>query len=120
MSHRHDSIAGVVDHIGKPDIARSVWSPWAEHLDEIAGNGNIYCKLSGMATEAEHQDWKIADFEPYVRKAVQAFGIDRLMFGSDWPVCLLAASYSQTLEIVNRSLPNLTEAEQDKLFGSML
>lgn len=111
-------LRGVIDHIGKPDIAHRELNPWAQWINEIAANPNIYCKLSGMVTEANHQHWKVDDFDEYIDCVMRAFGSERLIYGSDWPVCLLAASYSQVLEIAGRALPHLTASEREDIFGN--
>ena len=90
----------VVDHLAKPEIRAEKIEPWAALIRELAVNPNVYCKLSGMVTEADWKKWKREDFEPYLDVVFGAFGADRLMFGSDWPVCLVAATYSQVKNIV--------------------
>jgi L-fuconolactonase len=90
----------VVDHLAKPEIKAKKIEPWAALIRELAANPNVYCKLSGMVTEADWKKWKREDFEPYLDLVFGAFGADRLMFGSDWPVCLVAATYSQVKNIV--------------------
>lgn len=110
-------LRGVIDHIGKPNIAGGELNLWAKWMEEIASNPNIYCKLSGMVTEADHQQWTSGDFEAYILHVIQVFGSKRLLYGSDWPVCLLAASYSQVVEVVNSSLSNLTVEERKDIFG---
>ncbi len=85
----------VVDHLAKPDIRTKSISAWAAQIGSIARNPNVYCKLSGLVTEAEWRGWAPADFDAYLDVVFEAFGVDRLMFGSDWPVCLLAGSYEQ-------------------------
>ncbi|HWG18163.1 MAG TPA: amidohydrolase family protein, partial [Acidobacteriaceae bacterium] len=79
---------------------------------------NVYCKLSGMVTEADHRTWTVNDLRPYVEHVVECFGFDRLMFGSDWPVCLLAGSYDQVIGALQQILaPQLTAESERKLFG---
>ncbi|MDQ6421580.1 amidohydrolase family protein [Paenibacillus sp. LHD-117] len=108
----------VIDHIGKPKIIEREESPWKEWITEVAEYSQIYCKLSGMVTEGNMTDWEESDFRFYVEHVIQAFGAKRVMFGSDWPVCLLAASYDQTVGIVNHNLPSeLTEQQVDDIFG---
>jgi L-fuconolactonase len=100
----------VVDHIAKPEIKAKKIDPWAAQIRKIAGNPNVYCKLSGMVTEADWQKWEPEAFERYLDVVFDAFGAERLMFGSDWPVCLVAATYSQVENIVesyvDRHAPN--------------
>lgn len=83
----------VLDHLGKPGIKAGELSPWRESIVELAKSPNVYCKVSGMVTEADWVGWKPADFRPFMDVVFEAFGEERLMFGSDWPVCLLAAPY---------------------------
>jgi L-fuconolactonase len=90
----------VLDHIAKPMIADGLLSPWREDLKELASSPNVFCKLSGMVTEAAWNRWKPADFSHYIDAVVEAFGADRLMIGSDWPVCTLSADYASTMQIV--------------------
>jgi L-fuconolactonase len=90
----------VVDHLAKPEIRAKKIELWAALIRELAVNPNVYCKLSGMVTEADWKKWKSEDFEPYLDVVFDAFGADRLMFGSDWPVCLVAATFSQVKNIV--------------------
>ena len=90
----------VVDHLAKLEIRAKKIEPWAALIRELAVNPNVYCKLSGMVTEADWKKWKREDFEPYLDVVFDAFGADRLMFGSDWPVCLVAATFSQVKNIV--------------------
>lgn len=107
----------VIDHLAKPPIARNEIDEWARKMKPIAAAGNVWCKLSGLVTEANRTSWRIEDFIPYVDKALELFGPERLMFGSDWPVCLLAASYEQVLEVSQTLLADISEAEQTLVFG---
>ena len=95
LSERLANLDMVIDHIAKPDIKNAVLEPWATHLRLAAKNPRIMCKLSGMITEADQQDWNPSDLTPYVEAVIDAFGTDRVMYGSDWPVCTLAGSYHQ-------------------------
>jgi L-fucono-1,5-lactonase len=106
----------VVDHISKPVIGADP-EPWATELRSLAALPNVFCKLSGMVTEASWTDWKVADLEPYVDVVLDAFGPDRVMFGSDWPVCLLAASYSEVVQAAESLTADLTPSEQNAIFG---
>ncbi|MFC3804323.1 amidohydrolase family protein [Cohnella sp. GCM10012308] len=109
---------GVIDHIAKPRIAEGAMEPWADQIAELASHANLYCKLSGMVTEADHERWKAEQFIPYVRHVLACFGPDRVMFGSDWPVCLLAAGYDEVVDILERALPDTWgDEEREKLFG---
>ena len=90
----------VIDHLSKPFIKTGEIEPWATLIRSLAGCGNVYCKLSGLVTEANWTGWSSADFKPHLDVAFEAFGVQRLMFGSDWPVCLLAASYVQVKQLI--------------------
>lgn len=90
----------VLDHMAKPRIAEGLLSPWREDLLQLASYPNVFCKLSGMVTEAVRNRWKPADFSRYLDATVEAFGPGRLMIGSDWPVCLLSGGYSSSMQIV--------------------
>jgi len=107
----------VVDHIAKPRIAEREIEPWATDLGRVAQNHTVYCKVSGMITEANHSGWKPADLEPYIRRVVDMFGYNRLMFGSDWPVCTLAGTYRQVFEAAKQALGPLSVPDRDKVFG---
>jgi L-fuconolactonase len=104
----------VIDHLAKPEIAAQKLEPWASLMREIAAQPNVYCKLSGMVTEADWKSWKPTHFEPYLDVVFDAFGPERLMFGSDWPVCLVAASYTRVKDLVefyiNRHAPHMKSA----------
>jgi L-fuconolactonase len=107
----------VVDHLAKPPIAATIFSPWREQIEELAKLPNVFCKLSGFMTEADWQSWREADFNPYFDVALAAFGAKRLMFGSDWPVALLAGSYDQACSIVNHYIDKLSAPERVGIMG---
>jgi L-fuconolactonase len=107
----------VLDHIAKPLIKAGTLSPWREQIRELAALPNVMCKVSGMVTEAEHSAWKPADFAPYLDVIFEAFGEDRVMYGSDWPVCLLAASYPRQHALVADYAVRFSPDAQAKLFG---
>ena len=107
----------VVDHIAKPPIATAELEPWAERISAIAALPNVCCKLSGMVTEADRSRWTIADLRPYVDAVLEAFGPGRLLFGSDWPVCLLAADYERVVQTARQLLADLSPSEQADVFG---
>lgn len=90
----------VLDHMAKPMIKEGVLQPWAGDMKHLAELPNVYCKLSGMVTENHWQKWKNSDFDPYLDKVFEVFGWERVMYGSDWPVCTLAAGYDQVYQIV--------------------
>jgi L-fuconolactonase len=107
----------VVDHIAKPAIAAGEIERWEHNMRALAANPNVSCKLSGLITEADWDGWNAELFEPYLAVAFDAFGADRLMFGSDWPVCLLAGSYDQVKGLAADFLRDRPAAEQSKIFG---
>lgn len=107
----------VLDHIAKPNIARGERFPWQKNIQALAKYPNVCCKLSGMVTEADWQTWQPADIIPYLDTVVEAFGPDRLMFGSDWPVCRVAASYSEVIGLIDRYFADFSAEEQRKIFG---
>lgn len=107
----------VLDHIAKPPIMDGTLSPWREQIRELAKAPNILCKVSGMVTEADLAAWKPADFKPFLDVVFEAFGEDRLMYGSDWPVCLRAASYAQVHALVDDYTRQLGATARDKFFG---
>ncbi len=107
----------VVDHIAKPFIKNGVLSPWKEQITELAKFPNVYCKLSGMVTEADWQSWKSEDIKPYLDVIFEAFGTERVMIGSDWPVCLVAGKYQQVMNVVIDYISNFSEADKAKVLG---
>jgi L-fuconolactonase len=106
----------VLDHIGKPSIKDHNIDEWTKDIMAIAQHENVYCKLSGMVTEANWTEWKNEDFLPYLDTVVEAFGPGNIMFGSDWPVCLVAATYESMLDILTAYFSSFTQNEQDKVF----
>lgn len=107
----------VIDHLAKPRIKDHATEDWLPHFKAAAAFANVYCKLSGMATEADWQDWTADDLKPYVQTALSCFGPGRLMFGSDWPVCELAGSYERVHEALLEALGPLSETERVMIFG---
>lgn len=107
----------VVDHMAKPRIAAKGWDDWAPWMRRLAKSPNVYCKLSGMITEADHRHWKPEDLRPYIQFALDEFGPGRLMFGSDWPVCLLAGSHALALAALEENLSGLPEAQRAEILG---
>lgn len=108
----------VLDHMAKPYIARDEIRPWADHLRALAQHDNVSCKLSGLVTEARWDDWTLDDLVPYLDVALDCFGIERVMFGSDWPVCLLASpDYRTTLGVLDVYGERLGVGERNRLFG---
>ncbi len=112
------NLHAVVDHVSKPEIKNRKLDPWRSLMAQVAKHPNVYCKLSGMITEADLKAWTPADLRPYVEHVLTAFGPDRVMFGSDWPVCLLAGSYDQALGALETLLkPRLNQRQKDAVFG---
>jgi len=107
----------VIDHLAKPRIKDREISDWKKEIEEIARFENVSCKISGMVTEADWKNWKQDDFIPYIDAVIEAFGPHRIMYGSDWPVCLVAASYEQMLGIVEEYFSSFSETEQELFFG---
>jgi L-fuconolactonase len=107
----------VVDHCAKPRIRDGMVEPWATHMRELARHPNVYCKVSGLVTEAEWSRWRPADMRPYLDVVFEAFGVGRLMFGSDWPVCLLGGRYARVTELIERYTEPLSPDELEDLFG---
>jgi L-fuconolactonase len=106
----------VLDHIGKPDIKNGLLDPWREHLRALAALPNVWCKVSGLVTEADHQHWQPEHLQPYISHVVDCFGFERLMFGSDWPVATLAASYQRWVEALDWALQGSSEEELRMLY----
>lgn len=109
--------AFVIDHIAKPLIKKGIIDDWKYYMMQIATYDNVYCKISGLVTEADWQHWKPEDFKPYLDVVVQAFGTDRIFYGSDYPVCTLAASYEEVYNIVKDYFSTFSASEQSKFFG---
>ena len=107
----------VIDHIAKPMIASHAMDPWSELMAALGRLPQVYCKLSGMITEADHAKWKSADLAPYVQHVVRFFNPDRLMFGSDWPVCLLAGSWKKVLAAFTQALGPLPVGVRERMLG---
>jgi L-fucono-1,5-lactonase len=116
---RHPNQVFVLDHLAKPRIKERVLEPWRTHLLELAKRENLYCKLSGMVTEADWTEWTASDLRPYVQTALEAFGPARLMFGSDWPVCLLASTYDRWYRTAEDLLCELSESEKKLVLGGV-
>ncbi len=107
----------VIDHIAKPEIRNNKIKDWKKDLSAIGGFSNVYCKISGMVTEAKWKEWRQDDFNIYMDTVVEIFGTDRIMYGSDWPVCTLSASYADIYKIVNDYFSSFSKQEQDNFFG---
>ncbi|MBL4576005.1 MAG: amidohydrolase family protein [Opitutaceae bacterium] len=106
----------VLDHIGKPDIRQQLFEPWRAQMFELAKLDNVVCKLSGVATEADHENWTSEQLHPFIDTAFEAFGSERVMFGGDWPVALSAIHFPRWIEIVDTELAGLSETEARNVF----
>lgn len=107
----------VLNHIAKPDIKNKDIATWQKDIEDVAVFENVSCKISGMVTEADWQHWQPADFTPYLDVVVNAFGTSRIMFGSDWPVCLIAGGYKKMMGIVTNYFATYSQNEQQRFFG---
>ena len=107
----------VLDHLGKPDIRANAYREWRRHFGELAGLPNVCCKLSGLVTEAEWRSWTPAGLRPYLDAALESFGPSRLMIGSDWPVCLVAASYADVIGLVRDAITEYSADEQEQMLA---
>lgn len=108
----------IIDHLAKPDIKHGSFKDWRAHLHMMAQYPNVYCKISGMVTEASWSSWTYQDLKPYMQEALEVFGSKRCVYGSDWPVCTLAASYSNVFGVVRKFIAELSEAEQADILGN--
>ncbi len=114
---RHPDQVFVLDHIAKPGIKAGHREPWAADIREMARRPNVYCKLSGMVTEANWETWTPDQLRPYIDTVLEAFGPKRLMFGSDWPVMLVACPYAHWWQVVNTAIASLSADERDRILG---
>ncbi len=112
---RHPEQVFVVDHIAKPRIRDGLLSPWREQMEELAKRENVYCKVSGMVTEADWKTWTATNLRPYFDVVLSAFGPGRLMFGSDWPVLTVAAEYGAWVDTFRSFISELSPSEQDTI-----
>jgi L-fuconolactonase len=113
----HPNQIFVLDHIAKPKIREQILSPWRERIHDLARRDNVLCKVSGMVTEADWKSWTEADLRPYLDTVFAAFGADRLMMGSDWPVCLVAAEYDEWFSLLDRYTAAMSEHEREQFCG---
>ncbi|MCW3805856.1 amidohydrolase family protein [Plebeiibacterium marinum] len=111
----HPNQLFVLDHIAKPKIREGYLSPWKENMKQLAALDNVYCKISGMVTEADFENWREEDLQPYFDVVLELFSPDRLLFGSDWPVCLVGIKYGRWVELVKKQVKRLSEDEQDAI-----
>jgi len=116
---RHPNQVFVLDHIAKPPIREHCLEPWNKNIRELARRPNVFCKLSGMVTEADWVNWRPADLQPYLDVVLEAFGPRRLMAGSDWPVCLLATTYARWWTTLQELLRPLSASERDLILGEV-
>jgi len=107
----------VVDHIAKPLIKDGIISPWKEDIVELAKFPNVYCKVSGMVTEADWQNWTPENIRPYLDVIFEAFGTERVMIGSDWPVCLVTGKYNEVMQVVTDYISKFSRTDQEKIMG---
>lgn len=117
LSERLPALRMVIDHIAKPRIRDGAIEPWAAGMVAAAQNQNVWCKVSGMITEADPASWTPADLAPYVETTLKAFGEERLMFGSDWPVCTLAGSYERVVGALRQVLQGIGDQTRARIFG---
>lgn len=115
---RHPNQVFIVDHVAKPKIKAGVLSPWRENIRELGRRQNVYCKISGMVTEADWNAWTPEQLRPYVDVVLEAFGPRRVMFGSDWPVCLVACDYGRWVRTVQDFIAPLSVTEQSRIMGA--
>jgi len=108
----------VINHISKPLIASGQLDPWADDISAVASIPGAYCKISGMVTEADHNEWTSEDLKPYVYHVVNKFGFDRVMFGSDWPVCLIAATYTEVVTSTLEAVGPIDSDDQQRLLNT--
>lgn len=113
---QHPDQLFVLDHIAKPKIKTKELEPWAKNIKELAKRENVSCKISGMVTEADFKNWTPEQLKPYFDTVLEAFGSSRLMYGSDWPVCLVASSYKNWLNLVQQTLGQLSASEQQAIY----
>jgi len=107
----------VIDHIAKPNIKEGQFDDWKKGMEALAAHENVSCKLSGMVTEADWNNWKQEDFSPYLDAVIEMFGVDRVMYGSDWPVSLIEWTYGEVKGIVDTHVSHFSESEKEKIYG---
>ncbi|WP_029489823.1 amidohydrolase family protein [Aquimarina agarivorans] len=114
---KHPNQKFVIDHIAKPNIKEGQMEDWKKGMKEIAAHENVSCKLSGMVTEADWKDWNQEDFVPYLDNVMELFGVDRVMYGSDWPVSLIEWTYGEVKGIIDTYTENFSAHEKEKIYG---
>jgi L-fuconolactonase len=118
FTERFPDQAFILDHLGKPAIQAGEIKRWKENIRVLAQHPRTFCKLSGLITEADWKKWRYEDLSPYLEIAGEYFGVDRLCFGSDWPVCLLAGKYGEVTEILTRFLQQVDQRDREKIWGT--
>ncbi|MCB0083174.1 MAG: amidohydrolase family protein [Caldilineaceae bacterium] len=106
----------ILDHIGKPDIKNQLFEPWRQEIEQLAGFPNVWCKISGLVTEADHANWTREDLKPYIDHVIESFGFDRVMYGGDWPVATQATTYPRWVETLEWAVQGCSSEELHKLF----
>lgn len=106
----------ILDHIGKPDIKNQLFDPWKQEITQLASFENVYCKISGLVTEADHNSWTPEDLQPYIEHVLEAFSFDRVIYGSDWPVSTLASDYPRWVQTLKEAVSGCSTDELNKLF----
>src|SRR5699024_533041 len=114
---KQSNLTFVLDHMAKPNIAENQYDDWASFIKELAQFPNVYCKLSGIVTEAKWHNWQVEDLKPYVDFTLESFGAERVLYGSDWPVCTLSSSYEQWVNAVESLIGELSESERKMIWG---
>ncbi|TWI58631.1 L-fuconolactonase [Pseudomonas duriflava] len=117
FARRHDRQPLILDHLGKPPVTHGNFQTWAEQLAPLAALPHVHCKLSGLITEAEWATWQPDQLLPYLNQALELFGPERLLFGSDWPVCRLAGEYDQVYQLTQQALASLSASERAAIMG---
>jgi predicted TIM-barrel fold metal-dependent hydrolase len=116
LAERCPRVTFILDHCGVPQVKEKVLDPWRFHIAELAKSQNVFCKISGIVAYADRQHWTTEDLRPYVEHVITCFGWDRVLFGSDWPVCTLAASYRQWVDALTLITLDAGRANQKMLF----
>ena len=106
----------ILDHIGKPNIKNQLFDPWKQEITKLASFENVYCKISGLVTEADHNSWTPQDLQPYIEHVIEAFSFDRVIYGSDWPVSTLASDYPRWVQTLKDAISGCSTDELNKLF----
>jgi L-fuconolactonase len=117
LAERCPDVSFVLDHLGNPRIQQGAFKPWDQYTRRLAALPNLWCKVSGAATRADWKTWKPEQLKPYIDHALQTFGFNRVLFGSDWPVCTLACSFRRWLEVLGEITSGCTQDERERLFS---